>query len=171
MPKYLKWTKTALYILAGILIFIFYKSVMSSGLAFLVGGVILVYALEEMAFRIVRRQYAELAESVIQFVLAVLMFLSYNDLTKICLIWGVWAIIREGREMIEALVSIRERRLALVDIVESIVVIVLSAMMILEPGEHHATVHLILLGIELILEVTFPLLEELVKPKKAGKTE
>ncbi len=171
MPKYLKWTKTALYILAGILIFIFYKSVMSAGLAFLVGGVILAYALEEMAFRIIRRQYAELAESVIQFVLAVLMFLSYDDLTKICVIWGVWAIIREGREMIEALVNIRKNILASVDIIESIVVIVLSAMMILNPTHHHATVHLILLGIELILEVAFPLLEELIESKKAKKSE
>ena len=171
MPKSLKWSKTVLYILAGILIFVFYKSVMASGLAFLVGGVVLAYALEEMIFRIVRRQYAELAESLIQFVLAVLLFLSYNDLQKICVIWGVWAIIREGREMIEALVNIRKNILAFVDMIESIVVIVLSAMMILNPTHHHATVHLILLGIELILEVTFPLLEEFVQSKKTKKSE
>ena len=168
MPKALKITKTILYIAAGILIFIFFRKMLPYA-AFLVGGVVLIYALEELVFCILRRQFAALAESLIQIVLAVLLFLSSGDLAKICVIWGVWGIIRESRELTHALVNIKKRRLAIWDIIESVVVISLSVTMILSPTEHHATAHLILLGIELILEVAFPWLEDLLQLRKAKK--
>ncbi|MBE6529700.1 MAG: hypothetical protein E7680_03740 [Ruminococcaceae bacterium] len=173
MPKALKITKTILYIATGTLIFVFFWKMLPYA-AFLVGGVVLIYALEELVFCILRRQFAALAESLIQIILAVLLFFSNGDLAKVCVIWGVWGIIRESRELTHALVNIKKRRLAIWDIIESVVVISLSVTMILSPNEHHATVHLVLLGIELILEVTFPWLEELLavrktKPDKSAK--
>ncbi len=165
MPKYLKITKTILYIAAGIFIFIFFRNMLPYA-GFLVGSAVLLYALEELVFHILRRQFAELADSLIQIILAVLLFLSNGDIVKVCVIWGVWAIIRESREMIRALINREKHELAFLDVIESVVVIVLSIIMILSPTEHHATVHLIILGIELILEVTFPILEEIVHALK-----
>ena len=161
MPKSLRITKATLYIAVAILILIFHEKIMPS-VAFLVGGVILAYALEELIFLIAEKKFADMAESIIQIVLAVLLFLAHDDIVKVCVIWGVWSVIREGREMAHALPRIRKHLLASVDIVESIVVIVLSATMILEPGEHHAHIHVILLAIELILEIAFPILETLL---------
>ena len=47
-------------------------------------------------------------------------------------------------------------------------------MMVLEPTEHHAHVHIILLGVELILEVMFPIFNNAIdgfldKRKKEAK--
>lgn len=161
MPKILRGTKVVLYLFAAIFIFLFHEQIMPT-VAFLVGGVVLAYALEELLFLIAKRKFADTAESIIQIVLAILLFLAHDDIIKVCIIWGVWSIIREGREMTHALVHIRRHRLAIINIAESIVVIVLSATMILEPGEHHAHIHVILLAIELILEIGFPILEALL---------
>lgn len=170
MPKALKITKAALYITAGILIFFLYETMMPY-VAFLVGGVVFAYALEELCFQIARKKYADLAGSLIQIILAVLLFLSHSEIEKICVIWGVWSIIREGRELTHALSHIKESMLAVLDILESVVVTVLSVMLVLTPGEHHAKIHLIILGVELILEIVFPFLEELVQRKKEKKQE
>ena len=161
MPKSLRITKATLYIAVAILILIFHEKIMPS-VAFLVGGVILAYALEELIFLIAEKKFADMAESIIQIVLAILLFLAHDDIVKVCVIWGVWSVIREGREMAHALPRIRKHFLASVNVAESIVVIVLSATMILEPGEHHAHIHVILLAIELILEIVFPILETLL---------
>lgn len=169
MSKNLRIVKATLYIAVAILILIFHEKIMPS-VAFLVGGVVLAYALEELIFLIAQRKFADMAESIIQIVLAVLLFLAHDDIIKVCIIWGVWSIIREGREMTHALVHIRRYWLAIVNIAESVVVTVLSATMILEPGEHHAHIHVILLAIELILEIAFPFLEEMLELLSKRKT-
>lgn len=168
MPKALKITKAALYITAGILIFFLYEKMMPY-VAFLVGGVVLAYALEELGFQIARRKFTDIAGSLIQIILAVLLFLSHDEIEKVCVIWGVWSIIREGRELSHALSHVKESAVAALNILESIAVTVLSVMLVLTPGEHHAKIHLIILGVELILEILFPFLEELVQRKKAKK--
>ena len=45
--------------------------------------------------------------------------------------------------------------------IESVTVIVFSLIMIIEPGEHHARVHLYLLVVELSTKVLFPLINHL----------
>lgn len=168
MPKFLKITKTVLYIAAGILIILFHKNMMPY-VAFLVAGVVLAYALEELAFRIARRQFPDIAESMIQILLAILLIYLHDDFVKVCVIWGVWSVIREGRDLHRALTNIKKYKLAVLDILESVVVIPLSILIILRSKPVHAQLHLILLGIELILEVLFPLLEDLVQARKARK--
>ena len=162
MPKFLKLTKTILYLSAGILIFIFFRSILPY-VAYVVGGAMLLYALEELIFQIVKREYAKLADPLIQIALAVLLFFSNDDIVKVCVIWGVWTLLREGHEITVVLMEIKTKRLAFLDILESIVEIVFSILMILTPGGHHATVHLILLGVELVFSVSLPWLEEWIR--------
>ena len=81
-----------------------------------------------------------------------------DDLVKVCVIWGTWSILREAFEFAENSESLMHKGPGLCSMIESIVVIVLSITMIAHPSEHHAHVHIFLLGIELILEVVFPLL-------------
>ena len=79
MPKSLRITKATLYIAVAILILIFHEKIMPS-VAFLVGGVILAYALEELIFLIAEKKFADMAESIIQIVLAILLFLAHDDI-------------------------------------------------------------------------------------------
>ncbi len=161
MPKALRYTKTGLYILSAILIFIFHNNFIDY-VAYLVGAVIMAYALEEMIYLIIEKRPGETAEALIQLILSALLFIAHDDIIKICIIWGVWSIIREGREATRAIVNFRKQHLATLNIIESIVVTVLSAYMVLDPSDHHAHLHVIILGIELILEVMFPLLEKVI---------
>ena len=57
--------------------------------------------------------------------LAATLFIVSDDIIKICLIWAVWSIIREGREIAESAHHIREKRPGLINLIESIVIIVL----------------------------------------------
>ena len=58
--------------------------------------------------------------------------------------------------MAEDLERFKEHIPAYLNVIESIVVLVLSFMLIANPHPEHAKLHLILLGFELILGVLFP---------------
>ena len=126
---------------------------------YIVGGVVIFYAAEEfiagaMAKKLFRGN-GSLFEDFVQMIIGVLLILTSPDIVKVCIIWGIWSIIRESREMSEAIKRILNKRPGIINVAESIVVIFMSASMVLEPGLHHATVHMFLLGIELILEIVF----------------
>ena len=154
--------KTILFGTLGILILIFNHPAMEY-LNYVVGGAIFLYAIYAIGNSIFRVDILEndhgLIEGLILLLFAVLvMFFVSDDLVKICLIWGTWSILREAKEITEDLHRIAHKGPGFISIVESIVIIVLSVSMIMNPTEHHAHVHVILLGIELILEVAFPYL-------------
>ncbi|MBO4263018.1 MAG: hypothetical protein J5903_04470, partial [Clostridia bacterium] len=69
--------------------------------------------------------------------------------------------VRESEEMTEALKRVVGKKPGIINIAESITVIVLSVGMIITPSFHHAHLHIIILGIELILEIVFASLEYL----------
>ena len=83
-----------------------------------------------------------------------------------CVIWAAWSIIREAFEIKELIVEIKSVVLTIISGIESIAVIVLSVMLILEPGEHHAMIHLYLLLAELVLTPLVPLLDETIEERK-----
>ena len=66
----------------------------------------------------------------------------------------------DSNEVEKAIEKSNSLVLSIVNIIESIVVIVFSVMLIFSPTEHHAHFHIILLGIELILEVVFPVIDK-----------
>lgn len=158
--KLWRMIKFWLYIVAGILVLIFNKFCLENA-QYVVGGVMIAYAIEDLiVWGVVKGVVAEKTkffEAIILLVLAfILIFLVNDEYNKCLIIWGVWSIIREGNEITECMIRLSKKRPALLNLAESIIVIVLSVTMIMEPGEHHAHVHIYLLGIELILEVIFP---------------
>ena len=80
-------------------------------------------------------------------------------------------IIRESFEIKELVTEIKSWTLTIISGIESIAVIILSIMLILEPGEHHAMVHMYLLLLELLLTPLIPLLDEILLERKAKKLE
>lgn len=172
MEKGVRIFKAILYILSAVVILVFHEEVMPY-VGILVGGVVAAWSLDELIVLLREKNFAALSIPVVQIVISMLLFLAHGDIVKICIIWGVWSVIRESREMTGALVRVLQRRSGVLNITESVVVIVLSAMMILEPSEHHAHVHVILLAVELILEIVFPLsnrlLDRRAEHKKAAR--
>ena len=169
-----KWqiVKAILYISVAVLIFIFYDALMPY-VGILVGGIVFLYATEELIFLSVKRKLFGSAyylfDGIAQLLIGVILFLVSNDIIKVCLVWGVWAILRESKEMAEAIDKIPRNKLYVVNVIESVVVISLSFLMILEPNENHARLHVLLLAAELVIVVLFFALESLLFKQETDK--
>lgn len=94
----------------------------------------------------------------------------------VCVVWASWSIVRESHEIKRIVTDVRCITPRIISAVESVGVIVFSFMLILEPGEHHAMIHLYILIIELIFTPLTDLMDELIsrfkeKKKEASKEE
>ncbi len=110
----------------------------------------------------------DLFKGVFELILGVvtLAFISTNVVDDdgyktICVIWAVWAILREAGEIREAIELFKEKEPAVLSVIESLVVLYFSVTLLMEPGEHHAMIHLYLLFVELVTAVLFPALRQL----------
>ena len=175
--NYYRIIKTILYVVSGIVILILNEIIMNV-VGYVVGSVILVYGLDLIVKSIETHNYfgedSTLTHAIIHMFIGIILFIVAGYIAKICIVWAVWSILREGRELTECFHRVAHRRPAFINITESIIIIVLSFMMVLEPTEHHAHVHIILLGVELILEVMFPIFNNAIdgfldKRKKEAK--
>ena len=170
LPKFYKLAKLILFVAMGILVLVFNEAIMAKEGALIngiVGCVIAIYGLEGVILPLVRKQWKEKQVAIlnggINILIAVIMiFLLENhphELRIVCVIWSIWSIMREGEEIVEkGFEGIKEHPItSIINFAESIVVIVFSVMLICAKDahelEHHAHAHVILLGIELIIEV------------------
>lgn len=174
--------KTIVFIILGILIFVFKNAICSEeniyNINFLVGALISFYGLEGLIMFVFDKKKSNVLRflnSSTYLILGVVLFLLSNEpetkLAITCVCWSVWSIMREGEEIFEKVYEEKKYPLiAIINLLESIAVIVLSVLLMLNPGEHHVPPHVVLLGIELILEVTWKPLEHLAA-KKETKNE
>lgn len=96
----------------------------------------------------------------------VLIFI--EEFSTVCVIWAAWSIFRESLEIKEIIDGAFHPALAVISAIESLAVIVLSVMLIDEPGHHHAMIHTYLLCVELVLAVLIPIINRMIL-KKRGK--
>ena len=172
LPKFYKLAKLIIFATMGVLVLVFNKAIMSNEGALIngvVGAVIAIYGLEGVILPLVRKQWKEkqvaILNGAINILIAVVMiFLLENhphELRAVCVIWAIWSIMREGEEIVEkGFEGIKEHPItSIVNFAESIVVVVFSVMLICAKDshelQHHAHAHVILLGIELIIEVVW----------------
>ena len=165
-----KLCKLICFVVMGILVLVFNKAIMNEEGAIIngiVGTVIAIYGLEGVIRPLVTKQYKEKKLEVLNgginiLIAIVMIFLLENhphELRIVCVVWSLWSIMREGQEIIEkGLEDYNEHPItSIVNFGESIVVIIFSVMLICAKDahelEHHAHAHVILLGIELIIEV------------------
>ena len=157
--------KAVLYLALALFIFIFNDFVMPY-VGILVGAIVCLYAVEEFAFYAFKRELSSdtyhLFDSIAQFLIGAILFIVSEDIIKVCLVWGVWSILRESKELSEGIKKFPTKKTEIITVTESVIVIVLSFLMILEPSESHAHLHLILLGVELVIVVIFYLIEIIV---------
>ena len=153
----------------GIAILVLNEKIMehSDILNYLVGGIIAIYGLEGVILPITTRKIKseriEMFGGGVNVLIAIIMIFLIDknpeELRILCVLWSLWSIMREGEEIFDkGFEGIRNHPItSAINIVESIVVIVFSVELIIAHNDHelmhHAHAHVILLGIELIIEV------------------
>ena len=171
--------KLAIFVVLAVLVFVFREQLVEH-LKYFIGGLMLLYGVEEVLFEVIfhgknfwkcEKTYLGLVELILG---TTLFFFplegNAEEVVKMtCVIWAAWSIIREAFEIRELVVEIKSVVLTIISGIESVAVIVLSVMLILEPGEHHAMIHLYLLLAELVLTPLVPLLDEVIEEKKIKK--
>ena len=164
--KVYKIIKFIFYILLGVLILIFNAALLEY-VPFLVGSIMILYGVEDTILKLFLKEFREdITKSVDNFLIIMLGIIMFflnkpEHFVPACIIWATWSILREEWEIKEkAIEQSNSLVIAIINVIESIVLIVFSILLIFSPTEHHAHVHIILLGIELMLEVIFPVLDE-----------
>ena len=164
----IKTVKFISFIIWGILVFIFKDKIAAHEetdpqLSFLVASLMFAYSIFDIADLIEKKKtfkaHTSFFNCLIQIVFGIIILadpLIRNNYQTVCIIWAVWSICREGQELAEDLERFKEHIPAYLNVVESVIVLVLSFMLIANPHPEHAKLHLILLGFELILGVLFP---------------
>ena len=167
-------SKAILYVSAAVALIVFNKSVMPY-VGVIVGAVVCAYATEELIISAVRRTLFvdtfHLFDGIAQVLVGTLLFIVSEDIIKVCLVWGVWSILRESKELAEAVNGLARNKFQVLNILESLTVIVLSFVIVIEPSEVHANLHVILLGVELITVVAFYVIESVLKAKSAANKD
>ena len=165
----LKAIKLVLFIVWGILLFIFHNKIAEHDeyyLAYLVASLMFAYSIFDIVDMAEKKKvfgaHTKLFDCIIQIIFGILILATFKGPTPeegyeaICIIWAVWSICREGEELAEDMERFKEHIPAYLNVIESIIVLVLSFMLIAHPHPEHAVSHIILLGFELILGVLFP---------------
>ena len=167
--------RTAIYWALTVLIFVFISTLAEiEVLRYFIGGLMIFYGVEEIVFTAVKHEkhyslrvlYWNLVEIVLG--LTLIVFVETGDVevtyAVVCVGWATWSILRETRELYEITIELKENKLVvcrivtIVNLIESLTVIALSLTMLIEPGEHHAKIHLYLLAVELFTKVLFPII-------------
>ena len=152
--KVWKITRAILYTFISILIFVF-SNFFIQEIRFLVGGLMLLYGVPGIIiFAVKTRNFAEhssffwcLIETILGFVTIFLL----SDYESICVVWGIWSILREAFEIEEAVINLCHLRPGIISIIESAVCSIFSILLVMNPAEHHAMIHAFyILPIELI---------------------
>ena len=150
------------YLTAAVLILIF-REFFVHHLRWFIGGLIVLYGcLGVLELGLKKAKPICEAHGFLFFSVEILLGLTtlcfIEEYATVCVIWAVWSILRESVELQE----IVERKLhtvpAIISGLESVAVIVLSVLLMIEPGEHHAMIHTYFLCVELILSSTVPFL-------------
>lgn len=171
MGKKYDLVKTFVFVVFGILVFIFKDQVIQNEGKYIhifVGSVIIFYGVESILSVLIKRKIKTSPVKILSgaiFVLlgAAVLFTKGREygLQITCVVWAVWAIMREAEEIYEKVICQFDNVIvAIINFAESVAVIVLSLMLLLSPTLHHVRVHIILLGIELILEVSWEYLND-----------
>ena len=163
--------KLGVYFVLAVLVFVFRENIVNH-LKYFIGGLMLLYAVEEILFIVLHHIHHILHEDkvylgFIELILGIVLLCVDASVASVCVIWATWSILRESYEIKEIACEIKNVIPKIISGVESVVVIVFSILLLIEPNAHHAIIHLYLLSVELIVAPLTPLLDELLAKKKA----
>ncbi|MBQ7249942.1 MAG: hypothetical protein IJS37_01135, partial [Bacilli bacterium] len=105
----------------------------------------------------------------VEFIFGIVLIAAPLPFDHVCVIWATWSIIRESYEIKEIVTDFKTVTPRVLSGVESIIVIVFSVLLILNPMEHHAAIHMGLLVAELILSPLVVLIDEFLLSRKVKR--
>ena len=160
--KYFRFIKLAIYLTLGILLGIFHVFIIEN-LSYALPSNMILYGLESLSFSLYyhRRDFYKEHRfywGLVEILLGVVVLTSVTDFEVVCITWAIWAILREAEEIKEAVLELSNLIPSLIIIIAGIVNIVFSVLLIMYPGEHHATIHLYLLIVELAIASIIPII-------------
>ena len=175
--------KAVLWTAIAILVLIL-KDVFVHNLNYFVGGIMILYGVESIALHLLKKRsflkknhfFWGAMETILGLILICFVHVGppeTTDYAVVCVVWAVWSLLRETLEIEECVVEIGHGHPVILSLLESIVGIVFSFLLIIEPGEHHAATHVVLLFFELVTTgFVFPylrLLGNAIKKRAAKK--
>ena len=167
--------KTAIFTVLAVLVLIFREKFVEH-LPIFIGVLMVLYGVEGIVLELIFHRHHFFNEGktylgFIELLFGIVLLCAKFQFEYVCIIWATWTIVRESYEIREVIVEIKSIVPKLISGIESAVVIVLSVMLLLEPGEHHAMIHTYLLVAELILSPLCVLLDEVILGYKEKKLE
>jgi len=171
--KAFRISKLAVFVVGAVLTFIF-REFFVENLRWFIGGLIVLYGLLGITNIILEKERPiyngnGFLFNAVEILMGLTVLIFVREYSTVCIIWAVWSILRESVELKEIVDGELHISLAVVSGLESIAVIVMSVMLITEPGHHHALIHTYLLCIELILTSSIPMLNHYVFKKHGEK--
>ena len=167
--------KTAVYLILSVITFIFRYELVER-LNYFIGALMIIYGAEEFLFEMMfygkdfwKRE--KLFLGFVELIFGIFLVCAPIDIESTCVVWASWAIIRESYEIRELFVTVKRKVLSVVSGIESVLVIVLSFILILEAGARHAIIHTYLLLAELVLTPLIPLFDEFFTENGTTKTD
>ena len=156
--------KLIAFTILAILVFIFREKQVSHLKPF-IGALMVLYGVEGLLYEALFHRKHLIHENksylaLIELIFGIVLIAAPLAFEYVCIIWATWSIVRESYELKEIVSDMKTITPRILSGIESIVVIVFSVLLILEPGEHHAIIHMCLLSAELILGPLVILLDE-----------
>ncbi len=165
--KIWKYSRFVIYLVVAVLLIVFRVELLDY-LKYLIGALMVVYGLQTVILHLVNRKTFfkanEFFWGATEIFLGIILLTTTMSFEIVCAIWAIWSILRETNEIENAVIDMKEgvAVLPILDILESVVMIVFSAMLLVSRSEEHVIFHIILLSIELIVASGLPLLEDLI---------
>ena len=146
------------------------REIFVENLKYFIGGLMLLYGIEQLIIDLILNKQGDLKNTnnylgFINLLLGMTLILANISFEGVCIIWATWSILRECIEVKESVIEIKNLPISIISGIESIVIIVFSVILIVNPTEHHALIHTFLLAAELILNPLVFLVDEFYKAK------
>lgn len=172
MIKVFDIIKSLVYIVLLVLVLFIYKNV-GYNANYVVGATMIIHSvfgiLDYFIDRRERQVIPKLVYDISILTLGiVLLFLGGSDyLVLICLMWGIWSIIREANEILTYIFTKNEHIvLKILGSIESVVSTIFAVLLLIHPTLEHLEIHYILLVIEFATTAIFPIVNKAIMKKK-----
>ena len=171
--KIYNYIKLLIFIAFSVLLFVF-KDELIANINYFVGSLVLAFGLENLiVLSIVNKKNAiksiKFSFSIFEMVLGLTIITAVTEFSHVCVMWAVWSLLRQSIDINEVFRREHKNVVALIILVQSIISIVFSILLIINPTEHHAVNHIYLLIAELMVIGLPPVIDELIFKYKAKR--
>ena len=173
--KVFRITKLVCFVVGAALIFVF-KDFFVNNLRWFIGGLMILYGSLGVVEIILEKERPiydghGFLFFFVEMLVGITILVFIKEYSTVCVLWAAWSIFRESIELKEIVDRKLHSVLAVVSGIESVAVIVLSVMLLMEPGEHHALIHTYFLCIEFVLTASIPIINQSVFKYHGGHNE